>query len=223
MGSGWPGKKLFISLFKNIRGCACSRMDRRQEGVNAESSFSRKARGGSSSETPFADPLCRPSSPDPRDSPPWLRPLWPPVALGAARGQSVPGASPTPRAGPTPRSPAGAEDRPAGLVCAAAEAEFLPTASCHRGSASRPLRSKGLVPRGSCFVSRDDSSFPGSPRASAASLLAQEAASAGPGLASCLLSLHSSLHEALFEAAPAPCSSVRRVRRGLCPSLMLCL
>ena len=144
-------------------------------------------------------------------------------SVGTARGQSVPGASPTPRAGPTPRSPAGAEDRPAGLVCAAAEAEFLPTASCHRGSASRPLRSKGLVPRGSCFVSRDDSSFPGSPRASAAGLLTQEAASAGPGLASCLLSLHSSLHEALFEAAPAPCSSVRRVRRGLCPSLMLCL
>lgn len=223
MGSGWPGKTLFVSLFKNIRGCVCSRMDRRQEGANAESSFSRKARGGSSSETPFADPVCWPSSPDPRDSLPWLRPLWPPVALGAACGQSMPGASPTPRASPAPRSPAGAEDRPAGLLCAATEAEFLPTASCHRGSASRPLQSKGLAPRRSCFVSSDDSSFPGSPQASAAGLLAQEAASAGPGLTSCLLSLHSSLHEALSEVAPTPCSSARWVRRGLCPSLMLCL
>lgn len=97
MGSGWPGKTLFVSLFKNIRGCACSRMDRRQEGANAESSFSRKARGGSSSETPFADPLCWPSSPDPRDSPPWLRPLWP---------WALPAASPCPepprRHGPAP-------------------------------------------------------------------------------------------------------------------------
>lgn len=223
MGPERPGKTLFVSSFKNIRGRACSRMDRRQEGADAESSFSRRARGGSNSETPFADPLCRPSSPDPRGSLPRLHPPWPPGGLGTARGQSVPGASPTPRASPALRSPAGAEGRPAGLLCAAAEAEFLRTAACHRGSASRPLRGEGLAPRGSRFVSSDDSSFPGSPRASTAGLLAQEAASAGPGLASCLLSLHSSLHEALSEAAPAPCSSARWVQRGVCLSLMLCL
>lgn len=223
MGSEWPGKTLFVSSFKNIRGCACSRMDRRQEGANAESSFSRKARGGSSSEPPFADPLSRPSSPDPQGSPPWLRPLWPPVGTGAAHGQSVPGASPTPRAGPAHRGPAGAEDRPAVSLCAAAEAELLCAASCHRGSALRPPRRTGLAPRGSRSVSGDDSSFRGSPWAAAAGLLTREAASAGRGLPSCLLSLHSPLHKALSEVAPAPCSSARRAQKGLRPSLMLCL
>nr|CAI9706362.1 unnamed protein product [Rangifer tarandus platyrhynchus] len=154
-------------------------MDRRQEGANAEFSFSRKARGGSSSEPPFADPLSRPSSPDPQGSPPWLRPLWPPVGTGAAHGQSVPGASPTPRAGPAHCGPAGAEDRPAVSLCAAAEAELLCAASCHRGSALRPPRRTGLAPRRSRSVSGDDSSFRGSPWAAAAGLLTREAASAG--------------------------------------------
>lgn len=223
MGSEWPGRTLFVSSFKNIRGCACSKMDRRQEGANAKSSFSRKALGGSSSEAPFVDPLCWPSSPDPQGSPLWLRPLWPPVGLGAACSQSVPGASPTQRTGPTPRSPAGAKDRPAVLFCAAAEAEFLCTDSCHRGSASRPLRSKELAPCRSCFASSEDSSFRGFPQASIAGLFTREAASAGRGPSFCHLSLQSSLHRALSKAAPAPCSSARRVRRGLRPSFMLCL
>ena len=147
MGSEWPGKTPFVSSFKNLRGCACSRMDRRQEGANAEASSSGRARGGSSSGPPFVAPLCRPSSPDPRGSPPWLRPLWPPAGMGAARGQSIPGASPTPWAGRTRRPCRSRGQTDPQRRSAAAEAELLCTGSCHRVSASRPPRSKGLAPK----------------------------------------------------------------------------